>query len=662
MGIFSSDYQNKMFEPFLQEFVRHPLQNPFQTYYEAGTEINFPYPPVMLLIMSVSEELCLLLPGLPVFLHNILFKLPLLVMDCIVFRKLCLSFPEKRIAVVLVYFASPVILYATYMHSQLDIVPMTFLFLSLLYLASAQTKRNFLLSAVFLSLSLLSKLHILAIVPMIAIYILKRKSLSSAASYCIAVIGMTVAGILPFYGHGFIHGVFMNSAQSALFGLYFSYGRLNLYISLTAVVLIYFYALNLNFINTELLFGLGGLIFSVFLALCAPMPGWYMWVMLFLAHFVLSSNGYHHSLFCYVVLELLYLVFFIFFHQADNHAVDLYCFDTDCSFLKVQNQPVIMNVCFTLLSSTMLYMIYLQQRFCIGENGMYHFHHAAFVIGICGDSGTGKSTLQNSISQLFGQGEFLRIEGDGDHKWERGDSNWAHYTHLNPQANYLYRQARDIQQLKRGQTVRRVDYDHNTGHFTQKMTVRPCRFLSISGLHVFYLPQLRNIIDLKIYTSADEDLRILWKMERDASKRGHTREEVMQQIQSRYPDAQKYIYPQKEFADICLRYFLDQEEMLGIEMQVTTQLDIEPVITAMQQAGIRLSYYFSEDFRYQVIRFCPSENPDLELQVFSDIFTKLFVCGYDILSEPFMVRDTADGVLKLILIQAVHFKLRSGSV
>lgn len=54
------------------------------------------------------------------------------------------------------------------------------------------------------------------------------------------------------------------------------------------------------------------------------------------------------------------------------------------------------------------------------------------------------------INSLLGRKEVLEIEGDGDHKWERGEEMWNSYTHLDPRANFLYRQALDLQMLREG--------------------------------------------------------------------------------------------------------------------------------------------------------------------------------------------------------------------
>lgn len=657
MGVFSSDYQNTMFEPFIQDFL-NDLKNPYQSFYERGETINFPYPPVMLLIMSLSKSICMLMPDIPFVLHRIIFKLPLLGMDCLLFANLCAIYPDKKMKVVWIYFASPIIIYATYMHTQLDIIPTGFLFIALLYLTGINGSEKLYLSAVFLTLALLSKFHIAAILPLIAIYLYKHTGFKKTLNYFGVVTLILAAGIIPFYGEGFISGVMFNTAQSALFALYFSYGSLRLYLSFMMLIVIYLYIMNLNFINNELLFGLGGLIFSSFLVLCAPMPGWYLWIMLFMADFVIRSNGYHYCGLYYFVLQILYLIFFLFLHTSQSDVVDLYYLETDCSFLKI-NIDVIKNTSFTLLSAVMLYLVYLMHKYCIKGNGIYQFHNSAFVIGICGDSGTGKSTLQNCICQMFSDNNFLCLEGDGDHKWERGDNNWKTYTHLNPQANYLYRQAVDIQKLKNGETIQRVDYDHDTGRFTSKMTVRPRRFLSISGLHIFYLPQLRNIVDLKIYTEADEDLRIFWKMERDTGKRGHTRDEILKQIRSRYDDARKYIYPQKEFADIIVHYFWADEEarIIGMKIKVNTKIDMEAVISTLKNFGADISYEFSEDFRYQIIIYHPEKNSEFEKADFNRVFNAAFPNGNDVISQKFSSEDASDCIRKLILVQSIRAKL-----
>ena len=660
MGAFSSDFQNAMFEPFIQDFIKglsSGFYNPYQSFYEQGIEINFPYPPIMLLIMSVGEGLSMLFPTAPLFIHNILFKLPLLIIDCLVYHKLTKLHPDRPLIVLFAYFASPVIIYATYMHGQLDIVPMSFLFISLFCLIGVNAKRRYILSVVFFALALLCKFHIAAALPLIMIYIRKKKGYKQAGMYGLYAALLTALVILPFWGDGFIDGVLFNTAQSALFGFYFSYGNLQLYLSVAAIVLVYLYVLNLNFINSDLLFGLLGLLFSIFLALCAPMPGWYIWVMFFLADFIIRSKGYKHSIWCFALLQGLYLVFFLFFHKAYNGATDLYWFRTSLASMKI-DVPILKNIVFSLLSASLIYMIWLMHSFSVAGNNLYKFHDRSFVLGICGDSSTGKTTLQDRISKMFDAEKILCVEGDGDHKWERGDSNWERFTHLDPRANYLYRQARDICQLKKGYAVNRVEYDHQSGHFSEMRTIYPRRFISVSGLHIFFLPQLRDNIDLKIYMEADDELRETWKLERDVNSRGHSIEEIRKQIESRKEDAQKYIYPQKEYADIIIRYFADSDKGIGIHIKVNTKIEIDMIVDALISQGADLKYEISDDYRYQEVVCYPSANASVDNIDYEKQLVQIYPNAGDMMIEDFSVEDITDCICKLIIIEAINSKLR----
>ena len=142
------------------------------------------------------------------------------------------------------------------------------------------------------------------------------------------------------------------------------------------------------------------------------------------------------------------------------------------------------------------------------------------------------------LAELLSEDHILNIEGDGDHRWERGDANWKEMTHLNPRANYLYRQAEDLRVLRGNNAVKRADYDHNTGTFTAKRKLMPRPYIIMCGLHSLYLPQMRQVLDMKIYLDTDESLRCYWKLGRDQGDRGHDREAVMAQIEKRRADAE----------------------------------------------------------------------------------------------------------------------------
>ncbi len=71
------------------------------------------------------------------------------------------------------------------------------------------------------------------------------------------------------------------------------------------------------------------------------------------------------------------------------------------------------------------------------------------IIGIAGDSATGKSTFANLLKENIFKEDSSIIEGDSYHKWERNDYHWKEYSHLNPDANFLDKQLRDIENLSK---------------------------------------------------------------------------------------------------------------------------------------------------------------------------------------------------------------------
>lgn len=662
MGLFSSDYQHAMFEPFISQWLngfKNGVINPYQAYYDMGQSFDFPYPAGMLLIMSFGVAVNKLFPGAPLFVHNIIFKLPLLVFDFIGYVFLKKMYPEKKESVFYIYLLSPITLYSVFMHSQLDIIPMILLLISLYYISRNYSNRNFFCSAFFLSFSLLTKLHIVAIIPLLIIYIYKKYGYRKAVIYTLTLCIFACPVIMLFNGTGFINGVVFNSEVNNAFLVTFGFGELSLYLCLLAIGFIYLYILNLNMISKDLLFALCGMIFAVFLALCFPMPAWYVWVVPFVTVFLINVNLRTDTFIVYLLLQLSYLVYFVFFHNKPN-ICDLYFLGNSCSFLKVHN-AVLTNISFTVLTCVLIWMIITMQKFGITSLGIYRFHDKNFLIGISGDSGVGKSTMQQKLRELLPNNYLLVIEGDGDHKWERGDKNWNEYTHLNPKANYLYRQAQDINKLKNGEYVYRVSYDHSSGSFTKKQIIKPRKFISLSGLHTFYLPQLRNCLDLKIFMEADEELRCIWKISRDCSSRNQSENSIKKSISDRYSDSMKYIVPQRDCADIIFHYILEEKEPLrvGMDIMLNTQINIEDIIEALNESGVNITYSFSDDFRYQIIEYHPDKDGKEALIDFKALFYGAIEINNEFLGSDFSKGDTIDKIQKLIIMRAICEKMRT---
>lgn len=667
MGMFSSDYQDKMFIPFVSAFVDQH-HNPYDYYYYNQLLPSFPYPPLMLLIESVSGWLLSALRPASVFWTNFIFKLPLLFFDCLGFiflRKI--SKVRVKYALIL-YFLSPINLYATYMHGQLDIIPTVLLLIAIYFLIYGKGHRGLLCYSGFLAMALSAKLHILAAVPILFMYLYKRHGIKTTVLAGVITAGSFIGILLPFWGQGIVEFVFFSREQSILKQIYFDYGSVRLIIPILAVVLIYLKVFELQHMNGQLLICLAGILFAVFLVCVPPMPGWFIWMITFITLYFQSVNENKYKMLAiYLLFNLLYLFYFIFCHQTQY--VDIYLLGSSLQPLKIGNDDVC-SIAFTIMTGCLIILVTEMYRLGVASNSLYKRKNLPLTIGIAGDSGTGKSELLMHIELLLGGSRFIQyIEGDGDHRWQRGCSEWEQYTHLDPKANYLYRQAKDIATLREGGMVRRVNYDHKTGKFTQLKRIVPKQYIVLCGLHSLYLPQMRATLDLKIYMDTDETLRRFWKIKRDTGKRGYTNQEIIRQIEKRIPDAEKYIYPQRDFADLCIRYFdstltdccdVEHDVCLSLELSFNISVDMEPIMNELAHYGVSAHHTYCSDLKHQTVVFGGKELKGKRIN-FQAVAEDNIPQFNELFSHKIVWRDGMDGLVQLFILIMISSKMRGDS-
>ena len=105
------------------------------------------------------------------------------------------------------------------------------------------------------------------------------------------------------------------------------------------------------------------------------------------------------------------------------------------------------------------------------------------VIAITGPSGVGKTAISKIISICLGYENCCIISGDDYHLWERENENWRFFTHLNPLANNLEQSYEHIKKLKDNKPIRKKQYNHKNGKFTEEKTFFPKKFIVHEGLH-----------------------------------------------------------------------------------------------------------------------------------------------------------------------------------
>ena len=111
----------------------------------------------------------------------------------------------------------------------------------------------------------------------------------------------------------------------------------------------------------------------------------------------------------------------------------------------------------------------------------------------------------------------------------------------------------DVFNLKIGNDIYQVDYDHYNGTFTEKKKLENKQNIILCGLHTLF--NKNNLLNFKIYLDTDENLRKFWKIKRDTIHRNYSIDKILNQINSRIDDFNKYIKPQKLNSDLIIRFF-----------------------------------------------------------------------------------------------------------
>ena len=174
------------------------------------------------------------------------------------------------------------------------------------------------------------------------------------------------------------------------------------------------------------------------------------------------------------------------------------------------------------------------------------------LIGIAGDSGSGKTTYSNGIRRLLGIDLVETITMDGYHKENRQQRKQSGRLPLDPQANKLDLLLEHLEKIKEGRQVEVPIYNHNSGDFDPPVSFSPSPIVIIEGLHALY-PEFLPFYDFTVYVDPSRDIKWEWKYKRDVKNRHHLEQELQREMFLRESAYKRYIDFQKTDADIVIK-------------------------------------------------------------------------------------------------------------
>ena len=152
------------------------------------------------------------------------------------------------------------------------------------------------------------------------------------------------------------------------------------------------------------------------------------------------------------------------------------------------------------------------------------------LIAVAGDSGCGKSTFLQRLTDLFGEEFMTVICLDDYHSLDRKQRKVQGVTALNPKANNFDLMYEQIKMLKEGKAIDKPIYNHETGELDPPERVEPNKVVVIEGLHPLYDERMRSLIDFGVYLDISDEVKVNWKIQRDMAERGHTYDDVIAAI------------------------------------------------------------------------------------------------------------------------------------
>jgi uridine kinase len=553
--------QRAWFAPFVEHFLSDPSFTPWSSWLaDGGTAEAFPYGPLMLAWFTVFGGLTSWLP-FP-WAVQLGMALGVLVADAVIVWLLVRHSGQRSGRAVVLAAVSPILIYAAYVHGQLDLVPTALIFASVL----AFRRRSWTEAGLIAGLAVAVKASAVLIIPLALLFLLRnRRYREGARPYLVALVPGVVLFLLPALSDGYREMVLGTPEFRAAVDYAITLGP-GLDIVLLPVVYVALLGVLWRFrrANPDIVLTTTAVALAAVALLSPASPGWFLWSVPFLA-LIAANTGPRVRL----------AVFGFWVAVTVSQAVSSSgarvrwdaprpgqgFSDVDRAAAAVPTWLLDLLATGALVAGVIALAMVL--RSALQQYDVYRLSRAPLSMAVAGDSGTGKDTLCISLSDVFGQSATSFLMGDDYHLYERHAPLWNVTTHLDPAANDLPRLTRDTFRLLAGEEVWCRHYDHGRGRFTKQRPIAHRELVVVSGLHALTSSDVRAKVDLTVFTDMDEPLRRRLKIERDVGERGSQLGAVQASIDRREPDRDRYILPQRPLADVVLR--LESERALPPE-------------------------------------------------------------------------------------------------
>ena len=178
------------------------------------------------------------------------------------------------------------------------------------------------------------------------------------------------------------------------------------------------------------------------------------------------------------------------------------------------------------------------------------------IIGICGGTCSGKSTISQKIKEFYKNKGVIKINTDSYYKdhsklsfSKRAEINFDH-----PNSIDFILLIKHLNELIKNKSIKEPIYSYKSHKRLKKnKLLKPKRIIILEGLHIFCNDELINLIDFGLFLDLDSHSRLSRRIKRDIKERGRTEVEVTNRFNDMCePMYQKFIYPSRTNANVII--------------------------------------------------------------------------------------------------------------
>lgn len=178
------------------------------------------------------------------------------------------------------------------------------------------------------------------------------------------------------------------------------------------------------------------------------------------------------------------------------------------------------------------------------------------IIGICGGTGSGKTTIARRIVETVGARNVVLLEQDSYYRNltdmpldARHKANFDHPDSIDSELlmNHLRR-------LKSALEIEMPVYDFKTHTRTNEVErIEPKSVVLVEGILIFAEPRVLEQLDVRVFVDTPDDIRFIRRLQRDIQERGRTMESVIEQyLVTVRPMHYEFVEASKRHADIIV--------------------------------------------------------------------------------------------------------------